>query len=287
MSGRFNSGHPSGLCLYFGYPYRKFKEICMFLTIRRLLPACLVGLASSAPLGDAAHAQQGQAPADQLAQTILKRADEVRFPAEGYELTVSIRTTTAGKETDSRTYRVLSKGNDNTVVMVTEPASERGQIMLMKGRDLWLFVPAVSQPVRLSLAQRLTGQVANGDIARANLSGDYTPRIVGTEQVAGEALYVLELTATDRGVTYQRVRFWVRQRDAWPHKAEFYSLSNRLLKTCMYGDFRQVGGRVRPTRLVMTDALRQEEISVMQYQDIRPRDLPDKIFTKEYLKKLE
>jgi outer membrane lipoprotein-sorting protein len=259
----------------------------MLSTLRRLLPAYLAGIASSAPLGDAAYAQQAQPPADQLAQTILRRADEVRFPAEGYELTVSVRTTAAGKQTDFRTYRVLSKGNDNTVVMVTEPASERGQIMLMKGRDLWLFLPSVSQPVRLALAQRLTGQVANGDIARANFSGDYTPRVAGTEQVDSETLYVLELTAMDRGVTYQRVRFWVRQRDAWPHKAEFYSLSNRLLKTCTYEDFKQVGGRVRPTRLVMTDALRQREVSVMEYQDIRPRDLPDKIFTKDYLKKLE
>jgi hypothetical protein len=37
----------------------------------------------------------------------------------------------------------------------------------------------------------------------------------------------------------------------------------------------------------MTDALRKEEISVMDYSDIRPRNLPDKIFTKEYLKKLD
>ena len=44
--------------------------------------------------------------------------------------------------------------------MTTEPASERGQIMLMKGHDLWMFLPSVSQPVRLPLAQRLTGAVA-------------------------------------------------------------------------------------------------------------------------------
>ncbi len=68
---------------------------------------------------------------------------------------------------------MLSKGNENTIVQVTEPASERGQIMLMKGRDLWVFMPNISQPVRLSLAQRLTGQVANGDLARANFVGDY------------------------------------------------------------------------------------------------------------------
>jgi outer membrane lipoprotein-sorting protein len=232
-------------------------------------------------------AQRASAATDAAAEALVRRADEVRFPAEGFELTVSIRTTSGGNETDWRTYRVLSKGNENTVVMVTHPASERGQIMLMKGRELWLFLPAVTQPVRLSLAQRLTGQVANGDIARANFAGDYSPRIVGSEQLDGEALYVLELTGVDRSVTYQRVRYWVRQRDAWPYKAEFYSLSNRLLKTCVYKEFKQIAGRMRPTVLIMTDALRKDEVSVMDYSDIRPRDLPDKIFTKEYLKKLD
>ncbi len=231
----------------------------------------------------AAHAQSGAVdPA-----ALLRRADEVRLPGEGFEATVAIRTTRGGRETDIHTYRVLSKGNENTLVMVTTPETERGQIILMKGRDLWLFLPSVSQPVRLSLAQRLTGQVANGDIARANFSGDYVPRVAGLERVDGVEMTVLELAAIDRAVTYPRVRYWVRSRDAWPHRAEFYSLSNRLLKTCAYGEFREAGGRVRPTRLIMQDALRQDEVSVMDYADIRARSLPDKIFTKEYLKKLE
>jgi hypothetical protein len=35
------------------------------------------------------------------------------------------------------------------------------------------------------------------------------------------------------------------------------------------------------------DALRQAEVSVMEYADIHARTLPDYIFTKEYLKKLD
>jgi hypothetical protein len=221
------------------------------------------------------------------AVALLRRADLVRFPPHGFEMSVIIRTFRAGRETEPRAYRVLSKGNESTLVMVIKPESERGQIILMKGRDLWLFLPTVSQPVRLALAQRLTGQVANGDMARANFSGDYIPRLAGTERIDGEDIAILDLSAADRSVTYQRVRYWVRQRDAWPYKAEFYSLSNRLLKTCVYSEFREIGGRMRPTRLTMTDALRNDEVSVMDYADIRARDLPDRIFTKEYLKKLE
>jgi hypothetical protein len=96
---------------------------------------------------------------DPLARSIVEKADKVRFPAEGFQVDIVINSLRPDKDAELRKYRVLSKGNENTVVMVTEPAAERGQIILMKGRDLWVFMPDVSQPVRISLAQRLTGQV--------------------------------------------------------------------------------------------------------------------------------
>lgn len=222
-----------------------------------------------------------------LARSIVEKADQVRFPKDGFEVQVAIDSTTGDGPAESRKYRVLSKGNQNTLVIVTEPASDRGQILLMKGRDLWIYMPSLSQPVRLSLSQRLTGEVANGDLARANFAGDYNPKVLRTESVDGEPTYVLELAAAERGVTYHRVVYWVRKEGFRPHKAEFYSVSDRLLKTATYEEYRSLGGRVRPTRLVMLDALRPTERSVLEYRDMKPRDLPDKMFTKDYLKHVE
>ena len=240
------------------------------------------------PLSVRAQEAQPQAPADDaLARSIVEKADLVRFPAEGFQVDISIETTKSGQEPEGRKYRVLSKGNSNTVVMVTEPASERGQIILMKGRDLWIFMPDVSQPIRIALSQRLTGQVANGDLARANFAGDYNPKLLRSETIGSETYHVLVLNAVDRGVTYQKVIYWVNQKDNWPHKAEFYSLSNRLLKTCKYENYQKMEGRIRPTRLVMDDAMRRGEQSVLDYNSMKLRDLPDKIFTKDYLKKLD
>lgn len=238
-------------------------------------------------LAACAVASHGQEAVDAEALAVVEKADQIRFPAEGFQVDVTIATTLADKSSETRKYRVLSKGNENSVVMVTEPAADRGQIMLMKGRDLWVFMPEVSQPIRLSLAQRLTGQVANGDLARANFAGDYFPRITGGETINGEHYHVLELKAVDRSVTYQRVVYWVNKKTFWPLKAEFYSLSNRLLKRCRYEDFQPMAGKTRPTRLVMEDALKEGELSVLSYAGMKLRDLPDKIFTKDYLKKLD
>lgn len=220
------------------------------------------------------------------AKSIIDEADRIRFPREGFQVDVAITSTAPGKDSELRKYRILSKGNDNTVVITTEPTADKGQILLMKNRDLWLFLPEVSQPVRLSLNQRLTGEVANGDLSRANFGGDYIPTLSRSETLDGDACNVFELAAVDRGVTYNRVLYWLHQDSVRPLKAEFYSLSNRLLKTCRYENFQKMAGAMRPSRLVMVDALKQGEQSVLEYSGMRLRELPDKVFTKDYLKKL-
>jgi outer membrane lipoprotein-sorting protein len=220
------------------------------------------------------------------AQAIVEKADRVRFPREDFEIDVRIRSDAVGQAVQEREYRILSKGVEQTLVSTLEPAADRGHTMLLKGRDLWVFMPSISQPIRLPLAQRLTGQVAYGDLARANFTGDYTATLLRTEPVGGKEHYVLELTAVDGGVTYHRVVYWVEKGTYRPHKAEFYTLSGRRLKTCRYEDFQPMGGEVRPTRLVMEDALRGEERSVLDYSNLQIGELPDKYFTKDYLKKL-
>ncbi len=253
----------------------------------RYAVAILALVAGFTPAARTAEAPATVASDSVEARTIVEKADQVRFPSESFQVDVAITTTSANSGSEVRKYRVLSKGNSNSVVMVTEPASERGQIMLMKGRDLWIFMPDVSQPIRLALSQRLTGQVANGDLARANFAADYHPKLLRSEKIGNDDYHVLELTGVDRGVTYQKVLYWVREKDHWPFKAEFYSLSNRLLKTCKYENFKLMEGKRRPTRLVMEDALRGGEQSILDYANMKQRDLPDKVFTKDYLKKLE
>ena len=244
---------------------------------------CPQGYAAPRPseAGPAAEAAAEVSP-----QEILERSDRIRFPQYGFQVDVAITTKRATGDEERREYRILSKGNTRTLVQTTAPAVDRGQILLMRDRDLWAFIPTVSQPIRLPLSQKLTGQVANGDLARANFAGDYNAKVLRIEEIDGAQRYVLELTAAERGVTYHRVLYWVNVADFRPYKAEFYTLSKRLMKTCHYTDFEELGGEIRPTRLVMEDALRQGERSDLVYSNMAPRDLQDKVFNKDYLKKL-
>lgn len=214
---------------------------------------------------------------------IIKLSDEIRFPREGFQVDVKIVST--GEATEERTYRVISKGNENSIVATLLPKIDYGQNILMKGRDMWIFLPDISQPLRLSASQRLTGQVANGDIARANFGSDYNPTILRKEVIEGVEYWVMELVAVDRSVTYNKVLYWVNTKNHHPLKAEFISMSGKTLKSCVYLDFKLTLGKVRPTKLIMTDPLKGQT-STLSYTSMKLRDTPEKLFTKDYLKKL-
>lgn len=223
---------------------------------------------------------------DNLARDLLLRADHIRFPEKSFQVDIIITTTAPERAPDERAYRILSKGNTQTLVQTTAPAVDRNQILLMREHALWAFLPNLSQPIRLPLSQRLTGQVANGDLARANFAGDYEPKILRKEKLDGEMYEVLQLDAVDNWVTYRKVVYWINAKNARPHKAEFYAVSGRMLKTAYYQDFQALGEEVRPTRIIIEDALKKGHRSELVYSNMVLRDLPDKVFTKDYLKKL-
>jgi hypothetical protein len=254
----------------------------------KLFQQGVTGLAIGVAMNFAIYLENGCAiAADDAARTIVEKTDKIRFPQAGYQVNVKITTSMPGRDDEMREYEILSRGNDRTIVRTTAPAADKGQVLLMRDRDLWIFMPNVSQPIRLSAAQRLTGQVANGDLARANFSGDYTPTIVRTDTIDNESYQVLELKAVDRSVTYDRVMLWVNKNTDRPFKAEFYALSGRLLKTCRYQNYKEAAGGVRPTRLVMEDALVEGAKSVLDYSELKIKDHPDRIFAKDYMKKFQ
>jgi hypothetical protein len=94
-------------------------------------------------------------------------------------------------------YEILIKGKDKCLIKATYPLYDRDKCVLMRGLDLWVYLPTARNPVRMSLQQRLIGQVAYGDIARINFSGDYEPKLKEIEKIEDKAYYVLGLTAKD------------------------------------------------------------------------------------------
>jgi hypothetical protein len=125
--------------------------------------------------------------------------------------------------------------------------------------------------------------VANGDLARANFVGDYTPSLLENNP----KFYLLLLTAKSEDITYGQVKLWVDKSTYRPIRAAFYAASGRLLKVGSYEDYRLLAGKMRPSRLIFTDAVERGRQSTILYSSIKTQSLPEKYFTKDYLKKLK
>jgi hypothetical protein len=223
------------------------------------------------------------AAADEAAD-LVRDADRARRPGDSFVWTITITTVEGKKAPAVDGFEVFVKGAGRSLVRFVAPPRHAGRSLLGVGRDLWIYLPDAGKPVRIPLSQRLVGQVANGDIARADYAGDYVATLIGEETAGGVPCHVLRLEARSPDVTYAAIRYWVSRDRRLPVKAEFHAATGTLLKTGEFGEFKDFRGRPLATRLTLTDAIRRDRTSVLDYGAIVLRDLPEKYFDKNYMK---
>jgi outer membrane lipoprotein-sorting protein len=211
-------------------------------------------------------------PADDL----LKKADDVRNPGETYKMRLQVTTSSSDQE-----FEVFLKGQGKTLVIIKSPLKDRGRNMLMLDRDFEAYIPNLKKSVRLSLAQKMSGEVANGDIARTRWFGDYKPII---EKVEGSES-VLFLDGVKPMLTYQKLRLWVETKTGRPQKAEFLGLDGKtVLKRATYLDYKMVEGALRPMNLKIEDVTGKS--SFIKILSMEKTNLPDSLFTTQSLEKV-
>ena len=211
------------------------------------------------------------------AQALLERSDQARGGGlPGIVWHIQLTPTEGDKRLEEQRLEVRAV-DDASVAETLEPARFRGAKILQVGRNMWLTKTGLAKPIPVSPRQRMTGQAANGDIAATNYAADYTPTLAGEETLNGEACHVLDLAARHKRATYDRVRYWVSKNREVAVKAEFFSLSGKLLKTAFfeYGNEIRFEGRRIPfvSRMLIRDALTDAQTD-MRYEGVKVRKVP-------------
>jgi outer membrane lipoprotein-sorting protein len=141
---------------------------------------------------------------------------------------------------------------------------------------MWMTRPGLSKPIPISPRQRMSGQASNGDIAATNYAGDYDAEMSGTEALDGESCYVLNLTAKHKRATYDKIRYWVSVKRMVGLKAEFNSVSGKLLKTARfeYGNTIEHEGKQIPfiSKMTIHDALVDAE-TTMEFGTVKVKKI--------------
>jgi outer membrane lipoprotein-sorting protein len=204
------------------------------------------------------------------ADEIVRRADRAVL---GESATYTLRMTVVrpGKSERVVEMKGWKKGDEQGLVRYTTPPKERGTAYLRNGDSTWLFLPSAEKVVRVGPKQNFGGgDFTNGDIFRLSLIQDYDPALLAEEEMLGEACYKLELKAKDRSVAYDRVVYWVRRDGSfYPVRADYHTLSGKRLKWLEASKVARLGGRERPTELVMESALETGARTLLQFLSIQ------------------
>ena len=70
----------------------------------------------------------------------------------------------------------------------------------------------------------------------------------------------------------------MRAADARPVRAEFYLTSGKHIKSATFDEYAAVNGKSQLRRMTLYDEIRHNSHSVLEYSNIAPRELPDKLF---------
>lgn len=215
---------------------------------------------------------------------ILKKVDRNLEP-ESYEMYRKlINIEPSGDKKEFVLYSV-KKGRDKLVALFLSPASDKGRATLRLEDNMWLYIPSVGKPVRITSLQSIIGGVFNNaDILRLDYTAEYTAESTEEEKDA----YVLSLKARTREVAYDKLKMWVDRKILLPTRIEAYAASGMLIKTLYFKDIKDFGGGIRRPATVETDSpLFKGYKSVMLYSQVKKRSFPDEVFTLNYLSRVE
>jgi len=201
---------------------------------------------------------------------------------ESYKKLINIEPN--GKEKEFILFTV-KKGKDKVAAMFLSPASEKGRSTLRLGENMWLYIPNVGKPIRITSLQSVVGGVFNNsDILRLDYTSEYNVEKV--EDIGSE--YILHLIAKTKTVAYDRLNMWANKEKLVPVRIECLTEASMLVKTIYFKNVKDFGGGIVRPAVIETDSpLYKGYKSVMIFAKMKERKLDDEVFTMTFMPNLD
>jgi outer membrane lipoprotein-sorting protein len=249
---------------------------------KTLLPTWIVILlvSTGAYSSDTQETAQALEEANQLLVQLDRNLNPESY--ESYRKLINIEPN--GRKKEFVLYSV-KKGKDKVASVFLSPAGDRGRSTLRLDENMWLYIPNIGKPIRITSLQSVIGGVFNNsDILRLDYSAEYN--VAQIETLGHET--VLHLKAKTKTVAYDKLKMWVNKEKTLPTKIECLTTTSMLIKTMVFKETKDFGdGIVRPSVIETDSPLHKGYKSVMIHANLKKRTFKDEVFTLTFMSNLE
>jgi outer membrane lipoprotein-sorting protein len=185
----------------------------------------------------------------------------------------------------SMTMRAWTKGDDQSLVRVVDPAKDRGNGTLTDDNNMWTYSPKVNRVIKIPssmMGQSWMGSdFSNKDVAKADdIIDEYVHTLLSSTAVDGVTVHEIQsVPHEDAAVVWGREVLRIRDdRVVIDHK--FYDQDDELVKILESLEIGEMGGRTiairqRMHKIATPDEWTEIQVNAVEYEI----DIPDSMFT--------
>ncbi len=222
---------------------------------------------------------------------IIRQADEkFRGMSSQGEFTMIIERPSWSREVTMKNWTL---GNDFSMIYITAPAKEKGQVFLKRHNEMWNWVPTIERmikiPPSMMMQSWMGSDFTNDDLVReSSLVKDYTHKLVGEEMIDNYECYKVELIPhEDAPVVWGKINMWVSKKELHWLKAEYFDEDNYLVNTEILTDIKKMDDRVLPTRLEMIPADEEGHKTILIFNEMKFNlGLKESFFSQQNMKRV-
>lgn len=225
------------------------------------------------------------------AKDIIKKADE-KNRGKSMKGTMSM-TIVRPKWERTIVMKNWSKGDENFMIYITEPAKEKGQVFLKVGKEMWNYVPTISRMIKIPpsmMTQSWMGSDFTNDdlVKQSSIVVDYTHKLLGEEDVRGQNCYILELIPLpDAPVVWGKIKSWITTDGFNLWKTEYYDEDGFLINIENAYNLKKMSDRIIPTKIEMIPVDEEGKKTVLEFLELEFNiDIDDSFFSKQNMKKV-
>jgi outer membrane lipoprotein-sorting protein len=228
---------------------------------------------------------------DLNAMEIVKKADEkIRGKTNQSEMEMEI-IRPAWKR--SLAMKGWANGLDYSMTYITAPAKEKGQVFLKRKTEMWNWMPTIGRMIKIPASMMSQGWMGsdytNDDILKeSSIVQDYNHSLVGKEEVQGFACYKIQmLPKEEAAVIWSKVYKWITTDEFIQIKSEYYDEDDLLVKSEFGYDFKEMDGRLIPSRIEIIPAGEEGKKTVLYIKEIKFNvDLKESFFSQQNMKRV-